>query len=315
VKGEGNQQDYGMRIYDPRVGRFLSVDPLTKSYPYYTPYSFAGNKPIAFIDRDGEEEGFDRWLTHQQKAVLTHQISEDQYRENVRAMGMGAVVGGVVLTDIFLTKGWLSRTLIMSQGFGLIEHNRAKTPEGRAAQDARFKENVTDFSINLLSGYVLGSSFKGLMAMANNARKLYNFGGKALGEMGEEALARLYRTTKPSGRGSSMNTSLGPRKPDGIPAGSSIATTDKLYEAKVGFQQYSGNIVDQVAKDAELLASGQVNEITWVFFRSPNTGKVGAADNLLIELRKAGIKTEIAGDIPKDIVEKAVIKYAPTPRE
>jgi RHS repeat-associated protein len=55
VKGEGNQQDYGMRIYDPRVGRFLSVDPLTKSYPWYTPYQFAGNRPIVAIDLDGAE--------------------------------------------------------------------------------------------------------------------------------------------------------------------------------------------------------------------------------------------------------------------
>ncbi|MEO6549320.1 MAG: LamG-like jellyroll fold domain-containing protein [Ferruginibacter sp.] len=56
VKGEGNQQDYGLRIYDPRLGRFLSADPLTKSYPWYTPYSFAGNKPIKYIDLDGGEE-------------------------------------------------------------------------------------------------------------------------------------------------------------------------------------------------------------------------------------------------------------------
>jgi RHS repeat-associated protein len=61
VKGEGNQQDYGFRIYDPRLAKFLSVDPLTKSYPWYSPYQFAGNKPIAATDLDGLEE---LWITN-----------------------------------------------------------------------------------------------------------------------------------------------------------------------------------------------------------------------------------------------------------
>jgi RHS repeat-associated protein len=52
----GGFQDYGMRIYDTRVCRFLSIDPFFKSYPWYTPYSFAGNKPIWAIDLDGLEE-------------------------------------------------------------------------------------------------------------------------------------------------------------------------------------------------------------------------------------------------------------------
>jgi len=55
VKGMGNQQDYGMRIYDPRLGRFLSVDPLTKGYPMLTPFQFASNRPIDGIDLDGLE--------------------------------------------------------------------------------------------------------------------------------------------------------------------------------------------------------------------------------------------------------------------
>jgi len=55
VKGSGNQYDYGFRIYDPRLGRFLYVDPLTKKYPYWTPYQFAGNMPIKYIDLDGLE--------------------------------------------------------------------------------------------------------------------------------------------------------------------------------------------------------------------------------------------------------------------
>jgi RHS repeat-associated protein len=55
VKGEGNQQDYGFRIYDPRLGRFLSVDPISKKYPELTPYQFASNRPIDGIDLDGKE--------------------------------------------------------------------------------------------------------------------------------------------------------------------------------------------------------------------------------------------------------------------
>ena len=54
--GEGNIYDYGFRIYNPRLGKFLSVDPLTQSFPWYTPYQFAGNKPIWAIDLDGLEE-------------------------------------------------------------------------------------------------------------------------------------------------------------------------------------------------------------------------------------------------------------------
>ena len=56
VSGTGNQYDYGFRIYNPRLGKFLSVDPLFQSYPWYTPYQFAGNKPIWAIDLDGLEE-------------------------------------------------------------------------------------------------------------------------------------------------------------------------------------------------------------------------------------------------------------------
>jgi hypothetical protein len=38
------------------LGKFLSVDPLTKGYPWYTPYQFAGNKPLWAVDLDGAEE-------------------------------------------------------------------------------------------------------------------------------------------------------------------------------------------------------------------------------------------------------------------
>lgn len=56
IDNETVQYDYGFRIYDPRIARFNSVDPLMNSFPWYTPYQFAGNMPICAIDLDGLEE-------------------------------------------------------------------------------------------------------------------------------------------------------------------------------------------------------------------------------------------------------------------
>jgi len=55
VEGE---QDYGMRIYDKRLGRFKSVDPLTRSFPSLSVYQYASNSPISNIDYDGLEAMF-----------------------------------------------------------------------------------------------------------------------------------------------------------------------------------------------------------------------------------------------------------------
>ncbi len=55
VKGVGNSLDFGARIYDSRLGRWLSVDPLHKKYPNLSPYVFCANNPIIYIDKDGRD--------------------------------------------------------------------------------------------------------------------------------------------------------------------------------------------------------------------------------------------------------------------
>ena len=52
----GTSYDYGFRIYNPRLGRFLSVDPKFLSYPWLSNYQFAENQPIWAIDLDGSEK-------------------------------------------------------------------------------------------------------------------------------------------------------------------------------------------------------------------------------------------------------------------
>jgi RHS repeat-associated protein len=70
VKGEGNQQDYGMRIYDPRLGRFLSVDPLTKDFPWNSTFAFSENSPIENVDFDGLEKFNYRLLVDEKSQVV-----------------------------------------------------------------------------------------------------------------------------------------------------------------------------------------------------------------------------------------------------
>ena len=54
--GDKNEYDYGKRMYDPRLGKFMSVDPMIKSYPWNAPYTYAENDVIRSGDLDGKEK-------------------------------------------------------------------------------------------------------------------------------------------------------------------------------------------------------------------------------------------------------------------
>jgi len=71
VKGTGNSYDFGARIYDSRVGRWHSIDPLQAKYVPLTPYNFSANNPILFKDIDGKEFVPSNTLTIDQKKQIT----------------------------------------------------------------------------------------------------------------------------------------------------------------------------------------------------------------------------------------------------
>ena len=55
AKGIGNSYTTEFRQYDPRVGRWMSLDPLADKYPALSPFNSFLNNPIVFTDPKGDE--------------------------------------------------------------------------------------------------------------------------------------------------------------------------------------------------------------------------------------------------------------------
>ncbi|MFN0188666.1 MAG: RHS repeat-associated core domain-containing protein [Bacteroidia bacterium] len=53
ISGAGKYMDFGARMYDNRIGRFLTIDPDCEKFASTSPYVFTYNNPIFFIDKNG----------------------------------------------------------------------------------------------------------------------------------------------------------------------------------------------------------------------------------------------------------------------
>ncbi len=101
LKVEDNTVAFEARIYDSRLGRFLSLDPKWFDYPHYSPYIFAGNNPIWKIDFEGKNEvitTITNTITHtyKQTKVVGNKQEASSYR------GIDVVTQTVQKTETFV---------------------------------------------------------------------------------------------------------------------------------------------------------------------------------------------------------------------
>ncbi len=77
INVNGGSYDFGARIYDSRLGRWLSLDPLMVKYPGLNPYCGMGNNPILYIDIDGKDikpgKGWDKSIYSEIFNLLSQQ--------------------------------------------------------------------------------------------------------------------------------------------------------------------------------------------------------------------------------------------------
>jgi RHS repeat-associated protein len=55
ITTEGGSLNFGARIYDSKIGRWLSKDPMEAKYPAHSPYNFVANSPLMYVDKDGRD--------------------------------------------------------------------------------------------------------------------------------------------------------------------------------------------------------------------------------------------------------------------
>ena len=78
----GTNYAFEYRMHDPRVGRFLSIDPLAAKYPHNSPYGFSENRVVDGIDLEGSE-----WKSqHKWSDKITNE-------EHIKLIGSGYVEG------------------------------------------------------------------------------------------------------------------------------------------------------------------------------------------------------------------------------
>lgn len=161
-----NLYDHGARLFDPTIGRWISVDPMAHLREWVSPYNFVQNNPLNRIDPDG---AFD-W-------VVNRETNEYTWMDNVTSASdtpEGYSYVGAKDSDILRDLGVAFK--LPGQESNRVGYVAMDVEQGRYAANhlinVKAKSNVTisaDVRYNMSEGSennVLGRKFEGVKISA-----------------------------------------------------------------------------------------------------------------------------------------------------
>jgi len=122
IVGSGNSYDFGARQNDPRLGRWWSLDPKGKLSPQSSPYGFAANNPIYYIDADGNviQPANEKSKQEYNSAVTKLFTGNDVVINMLTVTGNATNIGSITMDDYYKAMGSLNNPDQRAAFHGLV---------------------------------------------------------------------------------------------------------------------------------------------------------------------------------------------------
>jgi len=158
--------DFGARIYDGRVGRWLSVDPIASKYPGYSPFVFAFSNPLCVVDPGGDENiiivGGQNDKTAGNKLMFAHQAitkvasyqSRGDKSTTVVMFSMGYTKNQIDAIKKSVTK-YGGNLVLVSSSDELFNYINSKSTTQKLVSSQRNSDKVQD--VDIFAHGVVGS--------------------------------------------------------------------------------------------------------------------------------------------------------------